>query len=151
VARRNFGAAGAPIFDDHARDIGPGTNVDAARRALLRHRLRDRAHAAQRVAPLSALPVHFPEDVMEQYVRRSRLVGARKIADDRVEAECRFERIGFEPAVEEIAGTFGEEIEEIATSAEVEAVKASAEFPRLDEGTEIAPRPGADVGRRPPQ
>ena len=88
--------------------------VDAALERFARHRLRDRAHAAERVSPLPALAVDLAEDVMQQHVRRARRVRAREIADDRVEAERRLDRLGLEPAVEHVAGALGEQVEHVA-------------------------------------
>ena len=59
---------------------------DAARGAALRHRLRDRPHAADRVAPDAALAVHLAEGVVEEHVGGAGRVGALVGADDAVEA-----------------------------------------------------------------
>jgi hypothetical protein len=44
-----------------------------------RHRLRDRAHAADRVPPLSALAVHLAEHVVQQHVRGTGVYGLAKL------------------------------------------------------------------------
>ena len=98
--------------------------IDADLRAVrgrrLRHRLRDRAHAADGVAPGALLAVHLAEAMMQQHIGRARRVGARVIADDAVEAVGRLDRIALEPAVEIVAGRIGEEIEQFALQVEAE-------------------------------
>ncbi len=103
-----------PSSVTHARNGLVGEDLDAARERFARHRLRDRAHAAERVTPLPALAVDLAEDVMQQHVRRARRVRTREIADDRVEAERRLDRVGLEPAIEDVAGALGEQVEQVA-------------------------------------
>src|SRR5207248_1640550 len=57
------------------------TNFRAMRGSRLRHRLRDRAHAADCVAPRAFLAVHLAEAMMQEHIRRARRVGARVIPD----------------------------------------------------------------------
>ncbi len=104
----------AAALGQHARDRLVGEDLDAARDRFARHRLRDRAHAAERVAPLPALAVDLAEDMVQQHVRRARRVRAREVADDRVEAERRLDRVGLEPAVEHVARALGEQVEHVA-------------------------------------
>ncbi len=87
---------------------------DAARGALLRHRLRNGPHAAPRMAPLARLAVHFAEDVMQQNVRRPLRIRTGEIAYYRIEAERRLDRRALEPAVEHVAGALGEQIQDVA-------------------------------------
>ena len=84
----------------------------AARRA--RHRLRDRAHAADGVAPHALLAVHLAERVVQHHIGRAGGVGAGVIADDGVEAEQRLDQIAFEPLVEHLAGRAREQVEQAA-------------------------------------
>ena len=86
--------------------------------AALRHRLRDRAHAADGVAPGALLAVHLAEAVVQQHVGRARRVGARVVADDAVEAVGRLDRIALEPAVEIVAGRVREQVEQLALQVE---------------------------------
>ena len=67
------------------------------------HGLGDRAHAADRVSPNTRLAVHLAEYVVQQHVRGTCAVRAREIADDRIEAKERLDRIGLEPPVEHVA------------------------------------------------
>ena len=52
-----------------------------------RHRLADRAHAADGVAPDAFLALHPAERMVQHHVSRARGTGARVVADDGVEAE----------------------------------------------------------------
>ena len=103
------------------------------------------------MAPLAALTVHFAEHVVQQHVRRSRLIRAREIADDGIETECGLDRIGLEPVVEQIAGALREQIEQIAPTAQIERTKTPAHFPCVEERAEIPARPRAEVRRCPSQ
>ncbi len=131
-------ACRAPGLDDDALNRRAHAERHAASRAFLCHRLRDRAHAADRVAPLAALAVDLAEHVVQQHIGGSRGVGAREIADDRVEAERRLDRRRLEPAVEHVAGALGEEVEHVAAAGQVERAKT----PRELQGVE----PARDVG-----
>ena len=78
-----------PFSTRTSRTGAVGSDLDAARGAARRHRLRDRAHAADRVAPHALLAVHLAEHVVQQHIGRARRVGARIVADDAVEAKQR--------------------------------------------------------------
>ena len=132
VAALDLNTARTAALDDHLLHTDAYPDIDAARCTFPRHRLGDRTHAAERVPPLPALAVHYAEHVMEQHVGRSGLIGTREIADDRIEAEGGFERIGFEPPVEQIAGALREQIEQIAPPAQVERAKVPSHFPRVE-------------------
>ena len=86
-------------------------NVDVAHRAGARDRLRNRAHAADRVAPDALFAVHLAPAMMQKHVARAGRIGAVVSSDDSVEAEDRLDRIALEPLVENIAGRAGEELE----------------------------------------
>ena len=66
-----------------------------ARRA--RHRLGDRAHAADGVAPDALLAVHLAEGMVQHHIGGAGGVGTGVVADDGVEAEQRLDQIAFEP------------------------------------------------------
>src|ERR1035438_10007949 len=90
----------------HHRDLAYRTrepDLNAARCRSLGHGLSDRAHAADRVAPSALLAVDLAEDVMQQYVRGTRPVGARVIADDTVEALRGLDRPALAPGIAGIA------------------------------------------------
>src|SRR6202040_164613 len=93
----------------------------AARGGSFRHGLGDRTHAADRMAPDAFPTVHLAKAMVQENIGRARGVGARKIADDPVEAESGLDRRAFEPAVEEIAGGSREEIEQIPLQVEPES------------------------------
>ena len=117
-------AGGAALLDDDLAHRGTGADIGAMRGGSLRHRLRDRPHAADRVAPYAFLAVHLAEAMMQQHVGRARRIGARIIADDTVETIGRLDRRTFEPAVEIVAGRIGEEIEQLALQVEAEMFAA---------------------------
>ena len=110
----------AALLDDDLAHGRIDANLHAVRGRGLRHRLRDRAHAADGVAPHALLAVHLAEAMMQQHVGRARRVGARVVADDAVEAIDGLDRIALEPAVEIVAGRVGEEIEQFALQVEAE-------------------------------
>ena len=140
LAVRELDARGLSRIDDHARDGRAGPQRDAARRALRRHRLRDRAHAAARMSPLASLAVHLAEDVMQQHVRRTGRIGARVIADDGVEAEGGLDRAGLEPPIEHLAGALREEVQYVALPREVERAEALGDLPRVEHRSDPARR-----------
>jgi hypothetical protein len=74
-------------------------DLDAGFAAHLAPCLRDAAHAANGMAPGALLAVHLAEDVVEQHIGAARRIGAGIVADHRVEAERRLDRLAFEPAV----------------------------------------------------
>ena len=76
-----------------------------------RHRLRDRAHAADGVPPHARTAIHFAERMMQQHIGGPRRIGTRQIADDGVKAQHRLDRIGFEPAIERFTGRFAKQVE----------------------------------------
>ncbi len=84
----------------------------AARRA--RHRLRDRAHAADGVAPHALLAVHLAEGMVQHHIGGAGRVGAGVVADDGVEAEQRLDQVALEALVQHLAGRAREQIEQAA-------------------------------------
>ncbi len=114
LARHEPDAGRATVARQHPRNRGVERNLDAAAFARRRHRLRDRPHPADRVSPCALDAVDLAEDVVEQDVRRARRVGARVVADDRVEAERRLDQLALEPAVEELPRALGEQREDVA-------------------------------------
>src|SRR5207237_5974726 len=143
-------AARAIALDDHALHTSVGPDIDAASGTLLRHRLRDRAHPAACVPPLPSLAVHFAEYVMEQHIRGSWLIRTGEIADDRIEAERRLDRLGLEPAVEHVARAFRHQLEQIATFSQIELAKSPADLPRIEQRGDVVAPACADVRRRLP-
>ena len=98
-------AAGAPSSHDDARRPARrcGSRPRAAR-AGRRHRLRDRAHAADHVAHEALeLVLAAGEQVEEQAERRARLVRAAVLAVDVVGEHERLDLLGLVVAVEEVA------------------------------------------------
>ncbi len=130
LAVRELDARRASGLHHHASDGCARAHHHPARRAFRGHRLRDRAHAADRVSPLPRLAVHLAEDVMQQHVCRSRRVGAREVADDGVEAESGLDRRRREPAIEEVARAFREEVEQVAPLRQRELAKCPSRSSR---------------------
>ena len=104
-------AGGAIALNDDFAHRRAHVDAHAVGAGGARHRLRDRAHAADGVAPGALLAVHLAEHVMQQHIGGARRVRARQIADHRIEAEHGLDRIGLEPAVEHLAGRFAQEAE----------------------------------------
>ena len=127
-----------------------GADFDPARGAGARHRLRDRAHAADRVAPDAPPAVHLAPAMMQEHVAGSRRIGAGVGSDDPVEAEDRLDRIALEPLVEDIAGRAGEELDEIALPFEPERAQAVADLGGFEEAHEAGGEAlsGRQIGRR---
>ena len=151
-ARRDFFAprrddAGCATLDhqDFA-DRALRADLDAARRAGARHRLGDRAHAADRVAPDALLAAGLAETVVQQDIGGSGGIGTGVGPDNAVEAEDRLERLGFEPCIEQVAHGAGEYFEKIALPLQTERPQAVCD-PR---GVEERANAGEDVasGRR---
>ena len=116
-----------------------GANFDTSRACGFRHRLRDRAHAADGVAPVALHAVHLAEAMMQQHIGGARRVGARIIADDGIEAESRLDRRALEPMIEIIASGGGEDFEHVAFAFEPETAQPLCEF----SGAEKLPQPVA--------
>src|SRR3546814_6784048 len=100
--------------DEHLGDRAFEADLDAHVPADLGHDLGDPAHAADAVAPRALLAVHLAEDMVEENIGAARRVGARVIADHRVETEGGLDRLALEPAVEHRARRLGEQVEHIA-------------------------------------
>jgi hypothetical protein len=136
-------AARAPVAGNHARHALPGTDLHAAGFGLAPHRLRDRAHPADRVAPGALLSVDLAEHVVQQHVRGTRRIRAREVAHDRVEAEARLDRRGLEPAVQPLARRDREQVQHVALGLHRQRVQALAGLPRTEQVVDAA----AHVGR----
>ena len=92
--------AGRPApFDNDLVDRRVEHDLDALPRAPPCHRLGDRAHAADRMAPGAGDARRLAEHMVEQHIGRARRIGAGIVADHRVEAEQRLDQIVAEIAV----------------------------------------------------
>ncbi len=118
LARLEADAHGRAAIDKHLAHRRFEHDLDACIGAGGGHGLGDRAHAADRMTPRALLAVHLAEHVMEQNIGRARRVGAGVVADHRVEAERRLDRLALEPAVQEGARALGEEVDEVALALE---------------------------------
>ena len=92
----------AAVGDDHFLDRRVEHDVDARLAAGARHRLGDRAHAADRMAPGAGHARRFAEQMVEQDVGGARRLRRREIADHAVEPEQRLGQIALEMAVEDL-------------------------------------------------
>src|SRR5208337_4726768 len=110
-----------------------GAYVDPAGGARAGHGLRDRAHAAQSVAPDALSAVGFAEAVMKQHVGRAGRVGTGVGSDDSVEAEDRLDGIALEPLLEKIAGRTGEDLDEIPLAFESKRTQAVDDPRRIEQ------------------
>ena len=109
-----------PLLDDHLAHRRIDANLRAVRGRRLRHRLRDRPHAADGMAPCALPAVHLAEAMMQQHVGRARRVGAGVVADDAVETVGGLDRRALEPVIEIVAGRVGEQVEQFALQVEPE-------------------------------
>src|SRR3546814_15946923 len=81
--------------------------------------------------------------MVEENIGAARRVGARVIADHRVETEGGLDRLALEPAVEHRARRLGEQVEHIALPFEAEG----GETPSLPRAVEQRAQPPPDVRR----
>ena len=95
------------MFGNDASDRCVAFDPYAESARLGGHRLRDRAHAADGVAPHAAMAVHFADHVVQQHISRARRIRAGEVADNGVKAEHRLDRIGLEPRIEHVARKHG--------------------------------------------
>jgi len=102
----------------------------------------------QRVTPLPRLAVHLAEHMMQQHIRGSRRIGAREIADDRVESEDCLDGLAREPAIENVAGAFGEEVDEIAALGQRQCAQLAAGLHEIEQRRDILYGAGPDIRRR---
>ena len=139
----------AVALDDHLAHAGIGVDLDAGAARGARHRLRDRAHAADGVAPDALLAVHLAEGVVQHHIGRAGGVGAGIIADDGVEAEQRLDQIVLEALVQHLAGRAGEQIEQAALLLQRQAAQ-DVGGPSALTASRIAPvpKPSTQVRRR---
>ena len=112
LAVGEFDASRAASRVNHARHGCVRPDVSATRNGCSCHRLSNRAHAADGVAPDAGLAVHFAEAVMQQHVGRARRVGTGKGSDNAVEGKGCLDVVVLEPAVEKCRRTLGEEIDQ---------------------------------------
>ena len=149
-ARRDFApvaqdhAARPPVPDQELGHFGVAVDGDAAQPRLRGDRIADRAHAADGVAPLPGLAVHFAENMMQQHVGRARRVRTGEVSDHGIEAERGLERRRFEPCIEQIAGAVCEQRKQIALGRQRQPVHAAHGFERRDNLGQAA----ADIRRR---
>src|SRR4051812_7266244 len=88
----------SPVLDEHFAHRTFELDLHTARLRALRHRLRDGAHAADRMTPRALVAVDLAEYVVEQHVGGARRVGTCVVADDSVETIHGLDRVALEPA-----------------------------------------------------
>ncbi len=74
--------------------------------------------------PGPTLAVDLAEHVMQQHVGRAGRVRGREVADDRVPAERGLDDVGLEPVVQQFTGAFGQQLDQVAPPAHVQALQA---------------------------
>ena len=143
-------ADGAALLDQDLVHGAVRANLDATLGAGARDRLRDRAHAADRMAPDALFAVHLAPAMMQQHVACAGRIGAVIGSNNSVEAEDRLDRIALEPLVEHVAGGAGEELEKVALTFEVERAQTVSDFGGIDEGAKTGGEPVSrrQIGRR---
>ena len=85
---------------------------------------------------------------MQQHVRGARRVGAREIADDRVESEDGLDRLAREPAIENVAGAFREEVDEVAALGQRQRAQLPAGPHQIEQRRDILRGSRPDIRRR---
>ncbi len=142
-------ADGLAALDDHLAHADARADVRTGRRRRLGHRLRDRTHAADGMAPGALDAVHFAEHVMQQHVGAAGRVRAGVIADDAVEAEHGLDRLALEETVEVFGGGNREQIEQLDAHRLVKRGQALAELAGADQlGQRLDPAARGHVRRR---
>ena len=104
----------AVLLDDHVAHAGIGADVRAMSARRCRHRLGDRAHAANGVTPDALPAVHLAEPMMQHHIGGAGGIGARVIADDGVKAIERLDQVDLEALVQHLAGRLREQVEQTA-------------------------------------
>ncbi len=141
LSLRRDDAGGAALLHQNLADLGARANFDPARGAGARHRLRDRAHAPDRVAPDALFAVRLAKTMVQKHVGRARGIGAGVSSDDPVEAEDRLHRIALEPLVEEVARGASEDLDAIPLPFQPERAQAVCDFGRIEQGAKIGDEP----------
>ncbi len=148
------------VLHQDFRDLGVGDQRHPLLGAGGRHGLRDRAHAADGVAPGPPHAVHLAEHVVQQHIGGAGRIGAGVGADHAIEAQHGLDRIALEPAVQPVAGGLGEQGEKVATRRGREAAEPAREPRALEQLRRLPPaspprtcwaepgRPGPAPGRR---
>ena len=138
----------AVALDDHLAHAGIGLDLDAMAARRLRHRLRDRAHAADGVAPDALLAVHLAERMVQHHIGRARRIGAGVIADDGVEAEQRLDQVALEGLVQHLAGRAREQVEQAALLRQRQPVQDAGGAERVEGFADRADAKSLDDVRR---
>ena len=120
-------------LDNDLAHTGIDFDLDAMRARRSGHRLSDRAHAADRVAPDALLAVHFSESMVQHHISRARRVGAGIVADDGVEAKQSLDQIVFEAVVEHVSGRSRKQIEQAALLLKRKAAQDARRADRVDD------------------
>ena len=98
------------LVDDDLLDRRAEQDVDALLARRSGHRLGDRAHPADRMAPGAGNSGGLAEQVVEQDVGAARRVGRCEIADDPVEPEQSLGEVALKIAVEDLARAPSDEV-----------------------------------------
>ncbi len=144
AAVRKLHARHSPVAHQHFlhRAIEPDRHPRFL--AGLRHSLRDRAHAPDGMAPITAPAVHATKIMVQQHIRRTRRVRAGVIANDGIEPERRLYRIRLEPEIQQLPRRLGEQIKQIALPLHIQPAQ---QIPLLQRASQ-PPNPVRQVRRR---
>src|SRR3546814_14462248 len=85
------------------------------------------------MAPLARLAVQLAEHMVEQHIGAAGRVGSGIIADYRVKAEHRLDRVALEKTVEHLAGRTREQIERVALGLDRQPQQPPCLIDRSDE------------------
>src|SRR5262249_21162130 len=98
------------LLDQNFSNLRVRLDFDAMARGGLRHGLRDRSHATDRVTPRPPFTVHFTKRMGQENVDGARRVWTRIISDDSIKTQPCFYQLTLEPAVQEITSRFCKQI-----------------------------------------
>ena len=141
---------GTILLHDHLANAGPEADLDAVAGGGARHRLRDRAHAADRVSPHAFPAVHFAEGMVQHDIGGAGGIRTGVVADDGVEPEQRLDEIVREGVVQHLARRTREQIEQQALIVQRQPAENIGRTQRVEAFTNRAGAEAIDkVGRRP--
>ena len=126
-------AAGAALVQHDFGHPASGADLDAQGLHRLRHGLGDGAHAADRVAPGALFSIDLAEHVVQQHIGRPGRVGTGVVAHHAVETIGGLDRIGLEPAVQDVARRLGEQVQQLALARQRQLAHAVAEAAGLEQ------------------
>ncbi|MNV30880.1 hypothetical protein D3C71_1221670 [compost metagenome] len=149
LALQGFHAHRAAALDQHPAHAGLGADPGTGGDRRTRHRLGDRAHATDRMAPGPLDPVALAKRMVQQHIGRARGIRTGVVAHHPVEAEQGLDRLALEPAVQVLGRRDREQVQQLLAQRRRQCVQAPAELPCPPQLRQhLQPVPVGDVGRR---